>query len=179
MKKQILMAALILISCFGYSSHSQAQVSVSFGIGAQPLWGPVGYSSARYYYIPDIGAYYDVANQDYVYLDNGVWITSATLPAAYSNFDLYGAHKVVINTPRPWLRDNYYSRTYAGYRGRHDQVAIRDSRDQRYWANPQHPMHENWHGNMGREEHRSYGGYRPHDNGDHGDRGHGHEDHGR
>src|SRR5436305_11413603 len=124
MRKQIVLAAIVLLSCFGYTA--QSQVSVHFNVGVQPLWGPTGYDYVQYYYIPDIDAYYDVANQDYVYYDDGRWVTSAYLPPAYANFDLYRAHKVVINSPSPWLRHDYYRDHYAYYRGHHDQYIIRD-----------------------------------------------------
>jgi hypothetical protein len=155
MRKQIVLAAIILSSCFGYNAN--AQVGVSFNIGVQPLWGPVGYSYARYYYIPDIGAYYDVGDQSYVYQQNGQWIVSPTLPPGDVNFDLFGAYKVVINEPNPWLHDDMYRDRYYSYRGRHDQQVIRDSRDQRYWANPAHPMHYQY------ERQGEWGGYRPND----------------
>jgi hypothetical protein len=183
MKKQIVLAAIVLLSCFGYSAN--AQVSVHFNVGLQPLWGPVGYDYVQYYYIPDIDAYYDVANQDYVYLDNGVWVTSSYLPPRYGNFDLYRAHKVVINESSPWLRHGEYRDRYYSYRGRHDQEVIRDSRDQRYWANPNHPMHSRWNGNgngYGHERQGDWGGNRPHGHEDHGHgdggRGHGDDGHG-
>jgi hypothetical protein len=153
MRKRIVLAAIVLLSCFG--SGANAQVALNVNIGVQPLWGPVGYDYAQYYYIPDIGAYYDVGNQDFVYQQNGQWVTSAYLPPAYTNFDLYGAYKVVINAPNPWLRDDMYRNRYYSYLGRHDQPVTRDTRDRRYWANPAHPMHYRY-----QQEHE-WGGYRP------------------
>lgn len=182
MKKQIVLTAIVLLSCFGYNTN--AQVSVHLNLGLQPLWGPVGYDYAQYYYIPDIDAYYDVANQDYVYLQDGVWVTSLYLPPRYGDFDLYRAHKVVINEPRPWLHNDTYRNRYYSYRGRHDQQAIRDSRDQRYWANPGHPMHSRWNNGYGHEKQGDWGGNRPHghedhvrSDGGHGDHGHGDHEH--
>jgi hypothetical protein len=37
-----------------------------------------------------------------------------------------------------------YRDKYATFKGRHDQGAIRDSRDEKYYVNPHHPEHENW-----------------------------------
>ncbi len=34
----------------------KAQVAVTVNLGLAPMWGPVGYSSARYYYLPDVEA---------------------------------------------------------------------------------------------------------------------------
>jgi hypothetical protein len=42
------------------TSTLTAQVSVNISIGSPPAWGPAGYSQVRYYYLPDVEAYYDV-----------------------------------------------------------------------------------------------------------------------
>jgi len=152
MKKQILLIALFVAASFGFAAN--AQVSVHFNIGLQPLWGPVGYDYVEYYYLPDIDAYYDVPNQVYVYYDGGQWVRRNYLPPRYANYDMYRSYKVVVNQPSPWLHHNTYRSRYAGYRGRGGQEVIRDSRQERYWENPNHPQHGYWHG-------------RGHDNGRH------------
>jgi hypothetical protein len=68
------------IVLFFASHYIQAQVSVNVNLGMQPSWGPVGYSSVNYYYIPDIYTYYDVRNTQFIYQSNGVWIRSKYLP---------------------------------------------------------------------------------------------------
>ncbi len=75
-------------------------------------------------------------------------------PPHYSNFDLYGAYKVVINDPNPWNNHRQYRNRYHRYSNRGGQVVIRDSRDNRYWANPRHGE---W---RGQERSRDWGGYR-------------------
>lgn len=143
---------------------ANAQVSVHFNIGVQPIWGPTGYDYVDYYYLPDIDAYYSVSQHQYTYYDGGRWISDPYLPQRYRNFDLYGAHKVVINEPTPWLRNDRYHSEYAHYRGQHDQGAIRDSRDSRYYENPGHPRHSEWHGSpdAGRQQGN---GHQPHQQG--------------
>src|SRR5581483_6894275 len=132
MKKSIFTAALIL-SCLSFKlADAQIHLNVGINIGAQPEWGPVGYDHADYYYMPDIGVYYDVPAHVYVYPVNGVWVRRTYLPYRYRDYDLYHGYKVVVNEPRPWIHDDVYRVRYAGYRGRHDQVIIRDSRDERY-----------------------------------------------
>lgn len=149
--KKLILSAVILLSCLTFKNAS-AQVSVSLGvnIGSQPDWGPVGYDYANYYYMPDIDTYYDVPAHQYVYLDNNVWVHRAYLPVRYRSYNLYNGYKVVINHRSPWLRGGYYRTTYAGYRGRHNQLIIRNSRDARY-------AHY-WHGNYARR----YAYNRPH-----------------
>ncbi len=183
MKKQLLLIAFLTATCC-YSS--QAQVSVHVNLGVQPVWGPTGYDYVNYYYIPDIDAYYDVPHHQYVYFEDGRWITRGYLPPRYHDFDLYSAHKVVINERSPWMHNDQYRERYSNYRGQHDQEVIRDSRDERYYANPNHPHHDEWHGNNGHQDHgnndhhdRGNDQHRDHGNNDHQDRGnYGHQDHG-
>lgn len=130
MKKFILIAA-ILLSAGLYKA--EAQVHVDINIGRQPVWGPVGYDYVDYYYLPDMDVYYDVPRGLFIYYDYGRWNFAASLPARYGRYDLYHTYKVVINQRDPWMRDDYYRDHYRGYRGRYQPV-IRDSRDDRYFA---------------------------------------------
>lgn len=154
MKKIILLIALVTGSFL--SGNVNAQVSVSFNVGVQPIWGPTGYDYVEYYYFPDIGVYYYVAEQRFVYLDGGTWITASNLPNRYASFDLYRAHKVVINEPKPYLHHETYQGKYASFKGQNDQHPIRDSHESKYFENKDHPEHSKWKANDG---------------------GHGHEDH--
>jgi len=160
--KKVFFAAAMLFSCFLFKqANAQVHVSVGVNIGSQPEWGPVGYDRADYYYMPDIGVYYDVPAHQYIYQNDGVWVRRTYLPARWRNYDLYHGYKVVVNQPRPWRHDADIRARYAGYRDRHDQVIIRDSHEDKY--------RDHWHDN-GRHEGRDR----------HGDRGHGHgRGHGR
>ena len=160
--KKLVFTAAILMSCLSFKlANAQVHLSVGVNIGAQPEWGPVGYDHADYYYMPDIGVYYDVPVHQYVYLDNGAWVHRAYLPYRYRDYDIYHGYKVVVNRPSPWRYDADYRVRYQGYRGRRDQVIIRDSHDDRY--------REHWHDN-GRHE----GWYKDHGRGDDNDHGNGH-----
>ncbi|MEN0056234.1 MAG: hypothetical protein AAGC65_21330 [Mucilaginibacter sp.] len=163
--KKLILSAAILLGCLTVKTAS-AQVGVSLGIniGSQPAWGPVGYDYANYYYMPDIDTYYDVPTHQYVYFDNNVWVHRAYLPVRYRHYNLYSGYKVVINDRNPWLRHDVYRVRYAGYRGRHDQVIIRNSHDARY-------AHY-WRGNYGRRV--SYGRPGGHYAVNHGNWNHGH-----
>ncbi len=135
---------LLTIACF-FAAAARAQVNVNINIGSQPIWGPAGYDHVDYYYLPDAGVYYSVPDRVYIYKNGNHWRRSANLPARYKNIDLYNAHKVVINNvDRPYLNDDRYQQEYAGFRGRHDQVSIRDSKEEKYFENNKHPMHGQW-----------------------------------
>src|SRR5674476_1447184 len=100
---------------------TQAQISVHPNLGTPPQWGPVGYSQARYYYLPDVEAYYDVQSSMFIYMSGGAWVHRAYLPERYRDYDLYGGYKVVMNGyrgNRPYENFNDYRTRYArGYRG--------------------------------------------------------------
>lgn len=171
MKKLLFIAALFFGCLTTKIADAQVGFHVSVNIGSQPAWGPVGYSHAEYYYMPDIDAYYDVPAHQYVYFENNVWVHNGNLPPRYANFDRYHSYKVVVNQRNPWERDGDFRNRYAAYRGRRDQQIIRDSHDDRYRS------HWNGDDNRGHDNGNHYGQQR-NDNHDRGDRGNGNQDHG-
>jgi len=130
--KKIIFAVFLLSVVSLKSADSQIRVGLNINIGSQPDWGPTGYDHVDYYYIPDIHAYYDVPNREYVYLNGTVWTRSSSLPPRYRNYDIYNGYKVVINQPRPYLHDNIYQNRYASYKGHSSQPIIRNSNDSKY-----------------------------------------------
>jgi len=100
---------------------AQAQISVSVHMGVPPPWGPVGFNSVQYYYLPDVEAYYDVRSSMFIYFGGGRWIHSAHLPGQYRNYDLYHGYKVVMpdyhgNAPYTHFREHQvkYGKGYHG-----------------------------------------------------------------
>lgn len=145
MKKTILIVTLILSSFVFKSASAQIRLGLNLNLGTQPVWGPVGYDRAEYYYMPDIDAYYNVSSRQYVYMESGRWAFSTSLPYRYRNYDLNSGYKVVINgDARPYMHAANYRTKYAGYRGNHSQQIIRNSGDQRYFENKDHPRHNEW-----------------------------------
>lgn len=139
--KKIIVAFVIGFTALTANS-SKAQVSININIGAQPVWGPVGYDWVDYYYLPDIETYYYVPRHQFIYLSNGRWIFTSSLPARYSRYNLYNGYKVVLNTPRPYLYFNDHKVKYARYKAyKGKQSSIRYSNDPKYFVNPGHPKH--------------------------------------
>ncbi len=160
MKKFVLVTTILFAIVFP-TRNTQAQVSVgvNINIGSQPVWGPVGYDYVEYYYLPDIDVYYYVPRRQFIYLSNGQWLFSLSLPVRYRAYDIYSGYKVVINEPRPYLHANVFRTRYAPYRGRHDQVIIRSSNEPKYYVVKGHPKyggHDN--GNRGHDNGKSGGG---------------------
>jgi hypothetical protein len=103
---------MLLLSGFGSCFTATAQPEVVQY--SNPPWAPVYSPGVRYYYIPDIETYYDLTNQDFVYLDDGQWVFSNTLPPIYSGFDLYNAFIIAldINVFQPWMHHHFYLAHY-------------------------------------------------------------------
>jgi hypothetical protein len=148
MKKTILVMTLLL-SGFAFQNAS-AQVRLNINIGVQPVWGPVGYDHAEYYYMPDIDAYYYIPNRQFIYMEHGRWAFSTYLPSRF-NYDIYSGYKVVVNEPYPYRNAEMYRTRYASYRGNHEQQIIRNSHEEKYFENKDHPEHSKWNNGNNRD----------------------------
>lgn len=146
MKKLVLAVLFTAAMITANRSDAQVRFNLNVNIGSQPVWGPVGYNHVEYYYLPDIEAYYYVPSRQFVYLSNGRWIFSYSLPPRYSNYDLYSGYKVVINEPRPYMHFDRDRMQYGRYRDYHDQPVIRNSNDSRYFIIKGHPRYNNGRG---------------------------------
>lgn len=113
---------LLFAIIFIISGSVHAQVSVNVNIGTPPAWGPAEQPEVRYYYLPDIETYYDVSSQEYIYLNNGRWARTVTVPAPYRSYNFYNGYKVVMTDYRgaePYTYYNTYKVKYPkGYKGK-------------------------------------------------------------
>ncbi|NDP21585.1 MAG: hypothetical protein GZ091_10980 [Paludibacter sp.] len=112
----ILGVALILAG----SAHGQLSVNVH--IGTTPSWGPSGYDHVRYYYLPDVEAYYDVHSSKFIYISGDRWVRSSYLPRQYKHYDLSRGYKVVMHdyhgsTPYNHFRE-HRKEYFKGYRSK-------------------------------------------------------------
>lgn len=142
MMKKLITITCLLIGTLCNNSH--AQVNNGNNITTQPLWGPTGYDYVEYYYLPDIDIYYNVPGAQYVYRQKKKWVMVKDLPERYKDFNFHSAHKVVMNEPKPYTNYRANKAKYAQYIGQHDQIAIRESHDQKYLAREDHPEHSKW-----------------------------------
>ena len=84
---------------------------------SNPAWAPPYHPGARYYYMPDIETYYDMADHQYIYLQNGQWMYSQVLPSVYAQYDLYSGFVITLNIGvyQPWMHHQYYVSHYPRY----------------------------------------------------------------
>ena len=170
MKKLI----ILLVICAGglMCQTASAQLQFRVNIGNQPMWGPVGYDHVENYYLPDIEAYYNVPTRRYTYMVNGQWTTRAYLPERYRDYDMYNTRKIVINEPRPYLRNNEYRERYSNQNERPEYQSIRDSRDGKYFESRSHPQHSQY-----RQYTRQNGRYRGNGNNENRENRENHDNH--
>ncbi|HEX8425841.1 hypothetical protein [Hymenobacter sp.] len=94
--KTILKLTLAL-SLTGLSFSTQAQ---GRGNAARPSWGPAVPAGKQYYYIPEVGGYYDLSAQRYIVQRDNQWVRVANL----SGYSPSTFHPVVIDYTgaQPW-----------------------------------------------------------------------------
>jgi len=116
-KSTFVIFSLLFVSFFsscGTYSYVQPEAQMVYD---NPQWAPPYYTGVRYYYFPDIETYYDLSNRVFVYLDNGQWIYSQSLPVIYAGFDLNNCFSVMVNvnTFQPWMHHQFYVSNYPRY----------------------------------------------------------------
>lgn len=50
----------------------------------------------RYFYFPNMEAYYDLKNEIFHYQENNAWITNKQLPNNYGGYSLYKKERVIL-----------------------------------------------------------------------------------
>ena len=114
---KLLVVGMLLL----FAGSVEAQISVRVNLGVPPQWGPSGYSDVRYYYLPDVEAYYDVPSSMFIYYNGVSWVHRSSLPSRYRNYDLYNGYKVPMSDYRgrtPYSNFRQHRMQYArGYRG--------------------------------------------------------------
>jgi hypothetical protein len=133
--KQIIVTLALLVAAL-----SSGQVSINVNIGSPPVWAPTAPSTVEYYYLPDIGVYYDVPARTYIYFGNGAWRRSTVLPSRYRGYNLAQGHTIYLN--------DYHGRTPYAYNQEHKLKYKGDYR----WKEIEHDN-----GNRGRKPGRNEG----------------------
>ncbi len=81
----------IVICLVVFSVHSQKSA-----IPVAGLTDKVTNCVLRYYYFPNIEAYFDTKKSIYLYSEKGKWITAKELPVGYRGYSLYNKINVLI-----------------------------------------------------------------------------------
>ena len=115
--KALQLTTLMAMTFYGITGCAATYSAGSGTAYSNPPWAPPYTAGVRYYYLPDIETYYDLSNNDFVYLDDGQWLFTSSLPTIYSNYDLYNGFSVALNSGvyQPWMHNRYYASNYPRY----------------------------------------------------------------
>ena len=110
---------IVLVSLYSCSTPYMASQNPDGGYMSPPAWAQSydNENPVNYYYLPDIECYYDLRHREFVYLQNGAWRFSASLPSIYASFDLNNCFVVKLNNNvhEPWMHFHYYVAHYPRY----------------------------------------------------------------
>jgi hypothetical protein len=98
MKKKVLIVLVIIISSL-ISLESCGPVVFSSRLGTPPphWFYPNRVETVRYVYFPDYEIYYDFSLRNYMYFNNGVWLSVEVLPSRFNGVNLRRSKQVRIN----------------------------------------------------------------------------------
>jgi hypothetical protein len=71
--------------------------------------------AVRYYYYPNLLAYYDTCNASYIYQKDGEWITAERIAPNYRGYSLYNNNYVLLEgftNDEPYLLINEHKKKY-------------------------------------------------------------------
>lgn len=133
--KSIKLILLVMIAAL-FSNVLLAQVSVGINIGVP---------APRYYYLQDIGAYFDIQASMYIYLSGSRWIRGRVLPSSYGHYDFDNGHKIII-------RDYHGSRPYSYYKQHRKHFPKGHyGQDKNYWSAKEYRGQGSRNNNAGKE----------------------------
>ncbi|WP_291133202.1 hypothetical protein [Flavobacterium sp. UBA7682] len=88
--KLMLVLSIVLVSSISYAQNTTAKIENL----------PINKKTncyIRYFYFPNIQAYFDNLKMVYYYKENGEWQTAPELPKNYGGYSLYNKSRVTIN----------------------------------------------------------------------------------
>lgn len=100
-------SGLALAALTGLAQAAQAQVTINVN---PPSWGPAVPAGTQYYYIPEVGGYYDLRDQRYVVQREGKWTRMASL----NGYSTSSFHPVVVDYvgAQPWVQIRRHRQLY-------------------------------------------------------------------
>jgi hypothetical protein len=153
---KILLIAILTI----FGGILQAQISVNLHIGTPPPWAPSGHTDIRFYYLPDVEAYYDVQSSLFIYQSGKKWVHRSHLPARYRNYNLYNGRKVMMSDYRgnsPYTHFREHKMKYGKGNRSHSQNDMKMPYRKGHTEAPHHTMNNRENSGKGHDN-RKQGG---------------------
>lgn len=123
------LAIILAVGAAGLLNVKPANAQIRLGlnlhfgnVGAHVVVAPpvqdINYSNYDndddFYYLPDVEAYYDVAQQCYYYNDGNQWMHAAYLPGR-RDYDWRNARRFEVRARRPYMNHDQYRTRFGGF----------------------------------------------------------------
>lgn len=116
-KLKLFFGVILLISLVSFESCGPVIISSRPSHPTPPWFYPNRVVNVRYVFFPDYTIYYDLTLRNYLYFDNGIWITVNSLPPRFNGVNLQKTKQVKIN--------NYFGDNIRDYHSRNTYVKDR------------------------------------------------------
>lgn len=95
-KLKLLMFAIFLIIASNLESCGPVIISSRPSAPPPPWFYPNRVVNVRYVYFPDISIYYDLTLRQYIYFDNGAWLSVNVLPQRFNAVNFRSSKQIQI-----------------------------------------------------------------------------------
>jgi len=82
--KSVIVGLILIFACW-----AMVLISVNVKIGTSTVFDQAKDNSERNYYLPNVGANYDVQTSNIIKMVDNSWVHSSNLPVQHNNYDLY------------------------------------------------------------------------------------------
>ena len=93
MKKIVITFTLLFILVTSSSDAQNSSVNISTSTGNSIL---KIVPTVKFYFFPNLDAYFNVETKQYLYKINGAWILNSVMPTVYRGYSIYNNYKVEI-----------------------------------------------------------------------------------
>ncbi|WP_299336424.1 hypothetical protein [uncultured Psychroserpens sp.] len=120
---------VLLLILIGLESCGPVIISSRPAHPTPPWFYPNRVVNVRYIYFPDHMIYYDLSLRNYIYFDNGVWLSVNVLPNRFNTINLRRSRQIRINN---YFGDNireYHRDSRTKSQGRRTTINERTNRN--------------------------------------------------
>ena len=121
--------ALLLLSMGSLESCGPVIISSRPSIPPPSWFYPNRVVNVRYVYFPDYIVYYDLTLRNYIYLDNGVWLTVNVLPSRFNTINFRRTRQVRVDN---YFGDNirdYHYKNRVNVKGRRKSIPNKNRKE--------------------------------------------------
>ena len=87
---------IIIGTIIFFAGTVKAQTGNNVNAGTSSTWCPTEQNGVRYYYMPDVEAYYNLQSSMFIYREKSGWVEKANLPERFSSYDLNCGYKIMV-----------------------------------------------------------------------------------